>query len=259
MNRLYNIIIFILFFTNILSSNVVASDKNSIKLLNMINHQTMLSQQITKAYLYAGNKIAIDDANKEIKSSLREFKSCYYKINSLTTDKKVKRVINSVKNSTNQFIILSQKPLNTKNAKLMLNLSESILKKSERVISLLKKDINSNDSEFIALLGQQGMLAQRIAKYYIAYQSDKSKKTKRNMENSIKLFAKNHKKLMKYRKSTNPKIAKKLKEIDRLWKIVHQFYTNIERGKLPLIVFETTDNITNQMNELIKIYTAQIK
>jgi len=258
MKRLYSITIFILFFTNILFANVVASNKQSIKILNIINHQRMLSQQITKAYLYAGNSINTDEANREIYSSLKEFQNSYHKINLLTKNKKLKSTINFIKKSSKQFSTLSKKPLNAKNIELILNLSESILNQSEQIISLLKKDINHN-SKFIAMLGQQEMLSQRIAKYYIAYKSDKSQNNKINMKKSIELFAKNHKKIMKSGVN-NPNIGEKLKEIDRLWDIANKFYSDIEKsGELPLTVFETTNEISKNMNEIIKIYTQHIK
>jgi len=258
MKILYKTIALILFFSNILLSNAVASDKQNIKILNIINHQRMLSQQITKAYLYAGNKINTDEANKEINKSLKELINSFKKINRLTKNQKLKKSIYFVKKSTTQFSNISKKPLNAKNAKLMLDLSESILKQSEQTIILLKKSMKDNSSKFIEILGQQEMLAQRIAKYYIAYQLDKSENTKRNMKKSIEHFARNHKQIMKY-KGNNPKIKQKLKEVDRLWGIANDFYINIEKGELPLIVFETTDNITHKMNYIIKLYTLQIK
>jgi len=259
MKKFYSIITFISLFSNILYANTTISDKNNIKVLNIINYQRMLSQQITKAYLYTQNKIAVEDANKEIKESLKEFKNSYKQVNRLTNNKQIKRAINSMAKKSKQFNSLSKRPLNSKNIHSILNLSESILNQSEEIISLLKRDIHHKDSEFISLLGQQGMLAQRIAKYYIAYQTDKNPSAKEQVQKSIRLFNKNHKKLMSYKKSSLS-INKKLKEIDRLWKITYGFYANIEkRGDIPLIVFETTDSLTNKMNELIKIYTLQIK
>jgi len=259
MKRLYSITIFILFFTNMLFSNVVASDKQIIKILNIINHQRMLSQQITKAYLYAGNSINTDEANKEMDRSLEEFKNSYLEINNLTKNRKLKNAMNSIKKTSKQFSTFSKKPLNAENIKSILNLSESILKQSEQIISLLKKDINNNNSKFITMLGQQEMLAQRIAKYYIAYKSDKSQNNKINMKKSIEHFAKNHKKIMKNIKN-NPNIAEELKEINRLWNIANKFYINIEKsGELPLSVFQTTDKISQNINKIIKIYIRQIK
>jgi arsenate reductase-like glutaredoxin family protein len=257
MERFFSITIFILLFTNILFSNTV-SDKKSIKILNIVNHQRMLSQQITKAYLYAGNKIAIDEAKKEIKKSLQDFQTSYKKINYLTKNQSIKQLMIFIAQSGNELNSLSKKPLNPENIKSILNLSESILNRSEDTILLLKKDIQHNDSEFITILGQQSMLAQRIAKYYIAYQSNRDEDIKKKMKKSIKLFDKNHKRLMKYQKD-NSCVNKKLQEIDKLWSIVHKLYIDIEKGELPLIVFETTDNITNKMNELIKLCTLQIK
>jgi len=258
MKILYKTIALILFFSNILLSNAVASDKQNINILNIINHQRMLSQQITKAYIYAGNKINTDDANKEIYKSLKELKNSFNKINRLTKNQKVKNSIYFVKKSTTQFSNISSKPINAKNVKLMLDLSESILNQSEETVLLLKNSIQNNSSKFVEILGQQEMLAQRIAKYYIAYQSDKNENMKKNMKKSIKQFARNHKRIMKY-KGNNPILKQKLKEVDRLWKIANDFYINIEKGELPLIVFETTDNITHKMTFIIKLYTLQIK
>jgi len=259
MKQLYSITIFILFFTNMLFANIIASNKQSIKILNIINHQRMLSQQITKAYLYAGNNINIDEANREIDKSLKEFRNSYHKISLLTKNKKLKNSMNFIKKSSKQFNTLSKKPLNAKNMKQILNLSESILNQSEQIISLLKKNINNNNSRFIIILGQQEMLSQRIAKYYIAYKSDKSQSNKINMKKSIELFAKNHKKIMKNIRN-NPSIEKKLKEIDALWNIANKFYINIEKsGEIPLAVFDTTDEISKNIHKIVKIYTLQIK
>ncbi|MCK4441776.1 MAG: hypothetical protein KAU90_07195 [Sulfurovaceae bacterium] len=259
MKRLYSIIIFILFFTNILFSKTIASDKQNIKIINIINHQRMLSQQITKAYLYARNSINTDEANKEISNSLKEFKNSYQKIDFLTKNQKIKNAMYSIEESSKKFNTLSQKPLNIKNMKLILNLSESILNQSEQIISFLKNNIHNNNSKFITMLGQQKMLAQRIAKYYIAYISDKSQDNKINMKRSIELFAKNHKKIMKY-KVNIPIIKDELEDIDKLWNIANNFYINIEKsGELPLSVFQTTDNITQNINNIIKIYTNKIK
>ena len=103
------------------------------------------------------------------------------------------------------------------------------------------------------------MLAQRIAKYYIAYQSGiKDENTVNSMKSTIKQFSENLDMLLKNRHN-NSKINKKLRDIDKLWKIVHKFYDNIEKGGLPLIVFNTTDKITKKMDEVTKLYIQKDK
>jgi hypothetical protein len=54
-------------------------------------------------------------------------------------------------------------------------------------------------------------------------------------------------------------INKKLHLIDRLWRIVYKFYLNIEKGGLPLIVFNTTDTITKKMNDVTGLYVELYK
>ena len=256
MNRLNSTIILIFLFTVSAYSKATTTDSRNVELINIANKQRMLSQRITKAYLYAGNGKAIDRSNRQIKRALIDFKKSYKKINGLTNNPKVKKVMNFLERSSGDFNTISKKPLNTKNAKLILKLSESVLNKSENMVSMFKKSLKGNSSEFIIRAGQQGMLAQRIAKYYIAYRSGiKDKETKKNMRESVELFAQNHRKLMRY-KGNSSNIKKKLKETDRLWNIVYKFYVNIEKGGLPLIVFNATDNITKQMDEVTQMYVA---
>jgi hypothetical protein len=49
-------------------------------------------------------------------------------------------------------------------------------------------------------------------------------------------------------------INKRLKKVDRLWGVVYKFYLDIEAGGLPLIVFNTADDITKKMSEITNLY-----
>jgi hypothetical protein len=56
-----------------------------------------------------------------------------------------------------------------------------------------------------------------------------------------------------------PAINKELNSINRLWKIVYKFYLNIEKGGLPLIVFNSTVDITKKMNTVTNLYLELYK
>jgi hypothetical protein len=78
------------------------------------------------------------------------------------------------------------------------------------------------------------------------------------MKKAVEEFSNNHKDLMA-NKTNTPEINAQLKKIDRLWKVVYKFYLDIEMGGLPLIVFNTTDDITNKMDEVASLYVKLSK
>ena len=227
-----------------------------VKLINIAGKQRMLSQRLAKDYLYIGKKIAVSKADKQLKASLGEFSTAHKKLYASINDPEIQNLLTFVQMSFDEFKDLISQPFNLDNAQLAIDLSESILEGSQYVVDSLKTASGHKESDIVAKSGKQRMLAQRIAKYYIAYQSGiKDKNTVDQMKEAVKTFSLNHQTLMKNPKNT-PTINQKLNEIDKLWKIVYKFYLKIERGGLPFIVFTTTDDITKKMDEITKLYVA---
>jgi hypothetical protein len=216
----------------------------------------MLSQRIAKDYLYIGKKIAKSKADRQLKKSLKDFLSSHKKLLLSINNPEIKNLLDFVDLSSNDFRDIASQDFNLDNAQLILDLSESMLEGSQYVFDSLQKKFKLKESKVIGRATKQRMLSQRIAKYYISYQSGiKDKNTVDMMKDTVKLFSGNLNALKK--NSTNtPQINRKLAEVDRLWKIVHKFYNNIEKGGLPLIVFNTTDNITKKMDEITRMYIS---
>ena len=228
--------------------------KDAIKLIDIAGKQRMLSQRIAKDYLYLGKKIAVDKARKQLKASLEEFKSAQAKLGEMINDPEIKNLLAFVNMSLDELEGIVKKPFSLDNAQLVLDLSESMLEGSQYVVDSLKQLANVKESKIIAMSGKQRMLAQRIAKYYIAYQAGiKDKNTVDQMKAAVKEFSENHKALMENKDNTAT-INQKLAQVDKLWKIVYKFYLNIEKGGLPFIVFTSTDDITKKMDEITRLY-----
>jgi len=235
----------------------VVSD--TVKLIDIAGKQRMLSQRIAKNYLYAGNKVATAKASKQLKMSVEELHKAHKLLVESINNSDIKNLLAFVEMSTEDFDTTSNEKFTLDNAQLIIDLSESMLEGSQYVVDSLKETVKIDEAKVVGLSGKQRMLAQRIAKYYIAYQSGiKDKNTVDQMNNAVKLFAKTHTSLMKNSANT-PEINRKLNEIDRLWKIVYKFYLNIEKGGLPLIVFNTTDTITKKMNDITALYVELYK
>jgi len=233
--------------------------KDAIQLINVAGKQRMLSQRIAKDYLYIGKKVATDKATRQLKASLEEFRSNQAKLAEMINDPEIKNLLEFVNMSLSELEEIVKKPFSLDNAQLVLDLSESMLEGSQYVVDSLTNTLNIKESTVVAKSGKQRMLAQRIAKYYIAYQSGiKDKNTVDQMNAAVKEFSENHKTLMENKDNTAT-INQKLAKVDKLWKVVYKFYLNIEKGGLPFIVFTTTDDITRKMNEITKLYVELYK
>ena len=239
------------------NDTVVVSD--TVKLIDIAGKQRMLSQRIAKDYLYAGKKIAAAKANKQLKASLEEMLKAHKILTKSINDPEIANLLAFVEMSSEDFEVTAKEPFSVENAQLVIDLSESMLEGSQYVVDSLKQTVKIKESTIVEQAGKQRMLAQRIAKYYIAFQAGiKDKNTIDQMKEAVKTFSDAHTVLMANQTNT-PEINRKLNEIDRLWKIVYKFYLNIEKGGLPLIVFNTTDTITKKMNKVTKLYVELYK
>jgi hypothetical protein len=239
-----------------MASNVVS---DTVKLIDIAGKQRMLSQRIAKDYLYAGKNVAKSKATKELKASLKELNSAHKLLVDSINDPEIQNLLSFVKMSGEDFEATAKKAFDLDNAQLVIDLSESMLEGSQYVVDSLKKKVKVKESAIVGMSGRQRMLAQRIAKYYIAYQAGiKDKNTVDQMKEAVKMFQQNHDELSKNPTNTSA-INQKLAKIDKLWKIVHKFYLNIEKGGLPFIVFTTTDDITKKMDVITKLYVELYK
>jgi hypothetical protein len=230
---------------------------NLTELLNVAGKQRMLSQRIAKDYLYIGRDVAVDKASKQLKRSLSSFKKSQHYLEKAINDPEIKNLIAFVNMSEDELEATAKKPFSLDNAQLVLDLSESMLEGSQYIVDSLKNKVKAKGTNIVAVSGKQRMLAQRIAKYYIAYQSGiKDKNTVDQMRATVKLFDAHNIKLINNANNT-PAISSKLKKINMLWKIVYKFYLNIEKGGLPFIVFTSTDDITGKMDQITELYTRQ--
>ncbi len=230
-------------------------------LVNIAGRQRMLSQRMVKDYLYKGKGVAVSKATRELNASMSEFEKALKTLNDSINNAEIKNLLAFVDLSFGDLKDLTKKPFNLDNAQIALDLSESLLEGSQYVVDSITKDkkltSDKQQIQIVAKSGRQRMLAQRIAKYYIAYQSGiKDKNTVEQMKATVKEFSQNHQDLMKYAHNSAT-INQKLNEVDRLWKIVYKFYLGIEKGGLPFIVFKSTNDITRKMNEITKLYATQ--
>ncbi len=227
---------------------------STVELISIAGKQRVLSQRIAKDYLYKGADVAVNKSNKQLAKTLKESKYVQQKLKESITDPRIVNLISFVEMNFQDISEKTKEKFNIDNAQYVLDLSESMLEGNEYIMTSLQKSSGATTSKLIDMSTRQSMLSQRIAKYYIAYQLGiKDDNTVNQMNKAVKLFSESHKTLMA-NKTNTPEINAKLKKIDRLWGVVYKFYLDIEMGGLPLIVFNTTDDITKSMKEITSLY-----
>jgi nitrate/nitrite-specific signal transduction histidine kinase len=242
-----------------MGSTLFAKAHTQSELLNIAGKQRMLSQRIAKDYFYIGLGINVSKAKRQLSSSLESFNKAQKVLNKAITDDEIKNMLMFVDMSSEDFAAITSEKYTLDNGALVLDLSESMLEGSQYVVDALKQRFKTKTTEIVDIAGRQRMLSQRIAKYYISYQAGiKDKNSITQMKEAVRLFSESHKKLMANKRNT-PEINKELKKVDRLWKIVYKFYLNIEKGGLPIIVFNTTDDIMQKMDRVTKLYVDLYK
>ncbi len=238
------------------AEQVVGVKSENIKLLNLAGKQRMLSQRIAKNYFYKGMGINTSKSSKQLKESMAQFNSALLKLDTQVHNKKVKKMIKFVNMSNNDFMAIASEKYSLENGAIVLDLSESMLEGSQYIVKALKDGSQKQSVSIVDLSGKQRMLSQRIAKYYIAYQAGiKDDNSIVQMNDAVKEFTLAHETLMS-NKTNSAEINAKLHKVNKLWKVVYDFYTDIEEGGLPVIVYNTTDNIMKEMNEVTQMYVA---
>ncbi len=228
--------------------------KSTAELINIAGMQRMLSQKIAKAYFFYGKGVRPSKTKKQLLDSIKLFNKNHQIIQSNVSDNNVQDMLMFIEMSKDELLPLAKQPFNKDNGSLMLDYSETLLEGSNDIVKRIEGTTKSKTDKIVNLAGRQRMLTQRIAKFYIAYQSGfKDINTANQLKQSVKEFEDAHIILINNKTNTT-QISNELNRVAKLWNIVSKFYKEVERGGLPVIVLSSTDKIMTSMNKITGMY-----
>lgn len=227
---------------------------NFSNLINKAGMQRMLSQRIAKAYFYKGNNIRTQLTAPQLESAKKTFQRNHAELKSKIKDPAILEVLSFVEFAYTEFAELVSQPYDRENAALVLDLSETLLETSHDVVLKLEKLSGSKSDRIVNISGKQRMLSQRISKYYIAYRSGfKDINSVHQLERAVQEFE-DALRLLQSEKRNTEQINQLLTKTEKQWSIVKKFFLTIRKGGIPVMVFLTTDRITELMNEVTYLY-----
>jgi hypothetical protein len=211
----------------------------------------LMSEKITKDYLYAGNNVGVRQAKQEMKKSLKTFEDKYKVLDESINDPKSKNLLVFMQMSFEELNDLVGQPYSLDNAQIALDLSATILEGARFIAEDLRKSVGFTDKNVV-----NGMRAyfESIAKYYMAYQAGiKDDNTIKLMKETVKAAGETIDNLAKDPRNTVA-MNQKMNKAQRLWGVVYKFYLDIDKGGLPFIVYKTTKDL----NKNIKSYGQEM-
>ncbi|MCP4126100.1 MAG: hypothetical protein GY753_03440 [Gammaproteobacteria bacterium] len=233
-----------------------ADNAEMAALIDKADNQRMLSQRIAKNYFFLRQNIRPKTARAQLSTSMEKFASQHEDLKSVITKKDHKEVLEEVDLDFEDFNKLLEKPYSLHFGYQLLYLSEIMLESYQYILDELGKESSLQYQNLIDISGRLSMQSQRIAKFYIAYQSGFQDPIMiKDLRDAVDDFEHSHKLLIDAKQNT-PEIKVNLGRVKRLWRIVYNFFLELEDGQLPVTVSATTDGITVKMDEITRMYEA---
>jgi len=231
------------------TQKATGSDAATLKMVYAAMRSRVFIQTIAKDYLYIGNDVATTKAKKEMAASWKKYDAQQKQLANAFSDAKMKNLIAFVAMNTDEIRTTLKQPYSLDNAQVIIDLAEAISEGSKKMAASLRKKLTR---DYPTGKGQRYLIIQ-IAKYYMAYQAGiKDDNTIKQMSKVVARFDTLLAEMKAYPRNTVP-MSQLLNKTDKLWKIVKQFYLDIEEGGLPLIVYQTTGKINKSLIRYSKL------
>ncbi len=215
------------------------NDVETMKLIKTAMSSRAMIQRVAKDYLYIGNDVAITKAEREMQEALKKFNAKLEILNRSLNDPKSKNLLLFIESNMDEVTDLLKEPYSLDNAQEIIDLAEAISEGGLSIGNRTRKKLKSN---MLFAKGQR-YYTEQIAKYYMAYCAGiQDKNTVKNMNKTVKILDGLIKE-MQASPANTPEMNQIMNRIGKQWKIIRQFYLNINDGDLPLIVYSTAKKL----------------
>ncbi|WP_446008333.1 hypothetical protein [Candidatus Electrothrix sp.] len=209
------------------------------------------SQTITKAYFYKQQGVRVDRATEDLKKSLARLKKDLIIIQDglAKGSKEEKNIVVYLEYTTEELLNLVDKPYSKENGALMIDYSESLLEGAEFVAQQHMQKGNAEE-EMLVAVEEMLFFLERINKFYIAYQAGfDDYNNVVQLKQAVQDFESTLAKVNAYTKYEGITLTSRNK-INEFWPVAKEFFVDIQRGALPVIVLASVEKLVNELEVL---------
>jgi hypothetical protein len=224
-----------------------ANKAHELLMLKTAKNIEYSSQKIAKAYFYKQQGIRPDHAEKNLKDGLSDLqKDLLVLQNGIKGEKEEENISIFMGYTHEELMSTLSKPFRMENGALMLDYSESLLEGAEFIAQRHVHKKNAEETMFVTV-EQMLFFLERINKFYIAHKAGfKDYNNVVQLKQAVQDFEADLTKLNAYTKY--PENAKaSLKKINEFWPLAREFYIDVQKGALPVIVLASTEKLEKEL------------
>jgi len=224
------------------------SGKNIVERLEDMRIQ---SQRITKDYLYINQGVRVEQSKTQLKESMAKLDEDLEYLNSRLKSEENKNLLMFLTFTRDELKDVMRENYSKENGALVMDFGESLLEGAE---SMIKNQTQSKRKKKSLSLTLEGMILnlERATKYYIAFQAGfKDHNNIKQMNAAMSDYEDGVSQLKMNRRFANTN-AKEIKKITKYWRISKNFYSNVKKGDLPLIVFVSSDQMEKSLHRMVQ-------
>ncbi len=242
------------------SSALAAGITHELLMLEAAKNVEFLSQKVTKAYFYKQQGVRPDQAAEDLKQSLVLLqKDLIIILEGIErADKEEKNITVFLEYTLEELNDIVGKPYSKENGALMIDYSESLLEGAEFIV---QKHIHKNSDEEAMLVSTEHafFLLERINKLYIAYQAGfRDYNNVVQLKQAVQDFETTLAKINSYTKYTDSSLKSRNK-INEFWPVAKEFFVDIQKGALPVIVLASVEKLEKELSVLEEVHHNNLR
>ena len=230
----------------------IASEKtHELLMLEAAKNIEFLSQRVAKGYFYRRQGIRPDHAAEDLKKSLSLLKKdlVFIQDGLKNGDKEEINIVVFLEYTLDELLDTVNKPYSRESGALMIDYSESLLEGAEFVAN---RHIHKKNAEENMLVATEELLflLERINKFYIAYQAGfKDYNNVVQLKQAVQDFETTLAKINAYTKYAGSTLVS-LNKINDFWPVAKEFFIDIQKGALPVIVLASVEKLEKELRVL---------